>query len=193
MTDGERAALGAENGLTRQQAGLNYQFDKYTKLTFSRLAIGGASDAAPLALANALASKTDPLAAQKNALAGLNRENFSFETKGFLLAGNTAHTDKDFSRSADLALPDADKRAIEGERGFNRADWRTQFTALTWLKFDGTNYNATDDADKAGHFTANDNITLTPTKQTQLEYHQNSDVVTTDGQKNGQARDSQRR
>ncbi len=190
LTDAERAALGNENGLTRQQTGLSWQINKTTKLTVSRLAIGGASDAASLAAANAETNHTDSAAAQKTALAGLRRESLAFETTGFLLAGNTAHTDKEFTRAADLALPDADRRVIEAERGFNRSDWTTKFSLLKWLKFDGAIYNATDDADKAGHATANNNLTLMPTKQTQFDYHQNSDVVTTDGQKNGQARDS---
>ena len=190
LTDGERAALGNENGLTRRQAGLAWQINKTTKFAFSRLAIGGASDAAPLALASAVANKTDPAAAQKIALAGLSRENLFFETKGFLLAENRAHTDKEFSRAADLALPDADKREIEAERGFNRSDLTTKFSLLKWLQFDGFLYNASDDADKAGRATANANLVLTPTKRTQLEYHDSSDIVTADGQKNGQTRDS---
>ena len=190
LTDAERAALGNENGLTRKQAGFDWQINKTTKIGYSRLAIGGASDAAAVSIADALLAKTDLAAAQKTALAGFSRENLSFETKGFLLAGNLAHTDKDFSRAADLALPDADKRAIDSERGFARSDWTTKFNLLKWLQFDGAAYNATDAADKSAHATLTDNLTLTPTKRTQLEFHSNSDVVTADGQKNGQVRDA---
>ena len=190
LSDLERAEFGNEFGLTRKQLGLNWQINKTTKLGYSRLAIGGASDSAASAAATALKNNVDPLAAQETALAGLRRENLSFETTGFLLVGNLAQTDKEFARAADLSLPDADKRAIEGERGFSRSDWTTKFGLLKWLKFDGYQYNARNAEADASHATANNNVIITPTKRTQFEYHANNDLVTADGLKNGQARDS---
>ncbi|MGZ3713817.1 MAG: hypothetical protein ACXVA4_00230, partial [Ktedonobacterales bacterium] len=46
------------------------------------------------------------------ASAGLSRESFALDTKGLNVAANFASTDKDFTRSADLAMTDAEKHQV---------------------------------------------------------------------------------
>lgn len=185
LSDVERAQFGNEHGLARHQFGLAWQLNKLTKLNLSGLQVGAVEDAIKDALTAAQQDALSQKVAARAASAGLSREHLGFETKNISLAANFANTDKDFSRSADLAMTDADKRTVEQERGYKRTDYTAHFTAIKGLTFDGTLFSANDAVDKLIHDTHKFNLQYAINKMTGLSYTDDSDIATTNGQRNG--------
>ena len=185
LSDFERAQLGRETGLRRQQSALDWQVNKSTHFAYSSLAIGGTAESVSSLLTGGAQGDAKTQDALRIARAGLTRESLALTAQGVNILANRSETDKDFTRAADLALPDADRRGIEAERGFRRTDLTTQFTALRWLKWDGYNYHADNSADKQGRDIARDSLQITPTKRTQIAYNADSDLASSDGRQNG--------
>ncbi len=185
LSDVERAQLGNEHGLSRRQFGLGWQLNKISKVSFSSLQVGAVEDAIKDALTAAEKDKKDSKTAARIAAAGLSRQNVALETRGVALTANFASTDKDFARSADLAMTDVDKHTVETERGYKRSDYTAHFAAVKGLTFDGTLYSANNAADKLSHDTHKFNLQYAVSKLTSLTYTDDSDIATADGKRNG--------
>lgn len=185
LADVERAQFANEHGLRRRQLGLAWQLNKLTKVSLNSLRVGAVEDAIKDALAAAATDTPSQQKAAQAAAAGLRRENLAFETKNITLAANFAATDKDFSRSADLALSDADKRIVETERGYKRSDYAAHFAAIKGLTFDGTMLSASNAADKLSHDTHKFNLQYAINKATGLSYIDDADIASADSKRNG--------
>lgn len=185
LSDVEHAQFANEHGLGRRQFGLAWQLSKLTKFSMTDLRVGAVQDAIKDALAAAQKDTLSQQTAARTAAASLSREQVSFETKGITLAANIANTDKDFSRSADLAMTDADKHTVELERGYKRSDYAAHFAAIKGLTFDGTLFSANDAVDKLSHDTHKFNLQYAVNKITGLSYTDDSDIATANGQRNG--------
>jgi hypothetical protein len=185
LSDVEHAQFANEHGLARRQFGLAWQLNKLTKFNLTDLRVGAVADTIKDALAAAQQDSQSQRLAARAAAAGLSREHLGFETKNITLAANFAGTDKDFSRSADLATTDADKHTIETERGYQRTDYAAHFAAIKGLTFDGTQFSANDAVDKLSHDTHKFNLQYAINKLTGLSYTDDSDIATSNGQRNG--------
>ena len=185
LSDVERAQFANEHGLTRKQFGLTWQLNKLTKFNMTNLRVGAVEDTIKDALAKAQQDAASQQLAARVAAAGLSRQHLDFETKNITLAANLASTDKDFSRSADLAMTDADKHTVELERGYKRTDYAAHFAAIKGLTFDGTLFSANNAADKLSHDTHKFNLQYTINKLTGLTYADDSDIATADGKRSG--------
>lgn len=184
LSDVERAQFGNEHGLARQQLEMLVQLNKATKIGYSSLQIGTTPDA----LARALAAAKDPADLQtltRTIVSRLHRESFTLETKGLNLAAHFADTDKSFTRAADLALPDTDKRTIETERGFRRSDYTAHFAMIKGLTVDTSTYSAADALDQLRHQTYKNNLQFTPFKSLALAYASDGDLASANQQTNG--------
>ncbi|HLV81226.1 MAG TPA: hypothetical protein VKT32_13145, partial [Chthonomonadaceae bacterium] len=185
LSDVERAQFGNEHGLERQQWQVAWQPNKTTKLSFSSLSAGSTPEAAAAALAAARQNGQDLQAAARVATARLQREAFTFETKGLSLAAHFADTGKGFTRAADLALPAADQSSITSEQGYRRNDYTLHFAMLKGLTVDSTTYNAQDALDKLRHDTYKQSLQYVSGRGLQLVYSADGDVATTDNKANG--------
>ncbi len=185
LSDVEHAQFANEHGLAKRQFGLAWQLNKLTKFNLTDLRVGAVADTIKDALAAAQKDTLSQQAAARTASAGLSREHLGFETKGITLNANIATTDKDFNRSADLAMTDADKHTVEAERGYKRSDYTAHFAAIKGLNFDGTLLSANDAADHLSHDTHKFNLQYAINKVTGLSYTDDSDIATSKGLRNG--------
>lgn len=185
LSDIEKAQFGNEHGLRKQQVALTIQVNKLTKLGYNQMRLGASPDAVAAAGAAAQKSSSDPNAATLAAQNGLKRQSVTLETKGFSLTSNSASTDKNFTRSADLALPDADKAQIESERGFQRSDLTAKFDLLKWLNLTTYHYKSDNPTDKVGRETYKDVLTLLPLKLLGISFQRDADITRSDDKKNG--------
>lgn len=188
LSDIEKKNFGSEHGLAHEQMDLLWQFNKTTKLTFSRLNIAGTTDAIQNAIAGAQKAnkaQSDIDAAAKTARAGLQSQSLGLELKGLKLALNQADTDKEFARSADVALPDADKHTIETERGFQRSDQSLHFDALRGLVVDRFQLKANNVQDKLAREAEKNSIAYSPFKTLLLTYADDRDETASDSKANG--------
>ncbi len=79
---------------------------------------------------------------------GMSRQSLSYTGKGVNARLNIASTDASFARARDLAgLNDADRNAIEAERGYRRMDFSADFNATKGLSLTTYTYNALNAAD----------------------------------------------
>lgn len=190
LSDTDKTLFGKETGLKHDQMALQWQLDKTTKIGFERMQVAGSADAirdaAALALKNSSDGKkdgTDPIAAQRAAASGTKSESFHLETKGLNLIANEAHTDKTFTRAADLALSDADKQQIERERGYDRKDLTLHMNAIKGLLLDSYTYKADNPIDKLRHDIGKNSLLLTPSKAISFNYGMDHDISTALGTK----------
>lgn len=147
LSDLERARFGNEYGLQRSQQNLLWQLDKTSQVRFSSLGVRGDPVQAAAALAVAGADRKK-LEAARALAAGFLRESFALESKGLSLLVNRAQTDRDFTRAADLALPDADKQSVEADRGFHRTDYAVHLDRIRGLTLDTFHAAAVDGAER---------------------------------------------
>ncbi|HZP80171.1 MAG TPA: hypothetical protein VFB21_00915 [Chthonomonadaceae bacterium] len=187
LSDVERAQFGNEHGLQRQQMGLDFALNKATRLTFNSLAIRNTPDAVASALAAAQKDGSDPQAAATAASYGLSRQSFLLDGQGFRLGFNTASTDKNFTRASDLALPDADKKSIEQERGFQRTDYTFNFDRIKGLRLENYFYSASNPTDSLGRDVYKQNLAFVPNQRMALSFVRDGDLTSADGKQNGTA------
>jgi hypothetical protein len=185
LSDVEHAQFANEHGLQREQMNLSWLPGHGFKLDFSHLQIGGDPSSIKAAIANALQASKDPIAARKAAAAGVSTDHLGIETKGLKLALNHGDTGHDFTRSADLALPDADKQRINAERGFDRTDGTLHFDRVKGLVIDSTLYTAQDSLDKLFHDTFKHVVSYTPSKTLAFSFQADSDIATAANKANG--------
>ena len=114
---------------------------------------------------------------RKASEAGTERQTLRVELKGLKYVSTEAQTDKAFARSADLALPDADKQQIEKERGFARKDTTLHFDGIKGLTLDRYAYHAENALDKLTHDIIKQSIAFTPAKNLTLTYAADHDAT----------------
>lgn len=187
LSDFEKAQFANERGLKRQQRSLTWQVNKATKIAITTLRIGGTNDAIHEAVRAAQQDGKDPAAAGRAVGSGVSQEHLAFETKGFSLTANAANTDKEFARSADLALTDPERQLIERERGFRRSDYTTHFAPLKGLTIDSTAYKATNSLDDLSRNTYKHNLQFSPNKLLTLSYVSDGDITRSNKLANGLA------
>src|SRR5579884_18701 len=185
LSDLERAQFGGERGLDRRQLALDWQINKTTKLSYDRLQVSPTADAVAAAIEAAKQAGQDPLSAARAAVEGFRRENFLLEAKGLKFGFNVGETAKEFTRAADLALPDADKHAIEAERGFRRTDYTLRLDGIKGLLLDSYLYGADNPLDRLAHSIYKQNLTWTPFKRLTLSLMRDGDLTTADEKQNG--------
>jgi hypothetical protein len=126
MSEFERAQFANEIGIHRTGLGLNLSLSKASSFAFSRLSL---SDSA----------------------GGMTRQSFAYNARGLDLHVNLGSTDKTFARARDLAgMNDAEKNAIEAERGYKRMDFSANVTAFKGLTLQTYVYDANNAADNLG-------------------------------------------
>lgn len=187
LSEFERAQFANEYGLQKQQVSLNLQVNKTTKFAFNSLSVGGTQDTVAAARLAAQQANTDLLAAVQAAGAGLSRSSVQLEAKGLNFLANFARTDKQFSRSSDLAMTAPEKAAVEAERGFNRSDMTLHYDRIKGLTVDSYSYGARNSLDRLAHDIQKQNINFTPNKHMQLTYVQDSDLTSNTGKMYGVA------
>jgi hypothetical protein len=185
LSNVERAQFGNEHGLAKRQFGLAWQLNKLSKLSVNSLRVGAVEDAIKDALTAAEKDSKSQSDAARRAASGLSREKIAFETKNIAVSANFANTDKDFTRSTDLALTDVEKAAVETERGYRRSDYAAHFAAVKGLTFDGTLYSSANAVDKLSHDTHKFNLQYAVNKSIGLTYTDDSDIATANGLRNG--------
>ena len=148
LSDADKLRFGKESGLKRDQMSFLWQTDKNTKIGFEKLRVAGTADAIEAAVTQATKDSKDTATARTAAASETNSQSFHLETKGLKFVANEAHTDKNFTRAADLALPDADKAQIERERGFDRKDYTLHLDAIKGFLADSYIYQAENSIDK---------------------------------------------
>ncbi|HLJ57082.1 MAG TPA: hypothetical protein VKT77_18740, partial [Chthonomonadaceae bacterium] len=122
LTDLDRAQLGGARGLELQTLGGALQLDKATNLSFSSIDAAGTREGVASAAAAATAAGGDAAQARKAAESALKRLTATLATTGLAFTAIESHTDRDFARSADLPVADADKKQIELDRGYDSTD-----------------------------------------------------------------------
>jgi len=188
LSDVEKHEFANEHGLSREQETLDWLFGKHGKFAVSRWKVSGSADALQSAVAQAKKDGKDGKGisdALKLIGSGAERNSLSLELTGFKLVRNTARTDKDFTRAADLALPEADRHAIENERGFARTDQTIHFEGVKGMSLDSFTYNAEDKLDKLKHETAKNSFNFSPTKLSNITYNFDKDIAASNGKASG--------
>lgn len=185
FTDYERAQLGNEYGLKRQQIKANWQVNKNTKIALQNLRLQNTKDALSSALTNGALQGKDLQEVLQSAKMDLDRTGVTLETKGLNAAVNFGSTSKSFSRSTDLAMTAPEQQAVEAERGFQRTDVSLKFAPIRGLTLDSFTYNALNSGDKMIHNTNRHNFIYQPNKHFLFSYNMNADVATVDDKKSG--------
>ena len=185
LSDVERSQFGKTSGLQTKAITLNWQANKTTKVRFSQFTLDGTGDAITDAVQLANKNKTDSAKAALAAASGLNRLAFSLETTGFSFAANQGKTDREFTRSTDLALTDPEKLQIASEVGMKRTDYALHLDKIKGLLFDGTLYSAKDNEAHRDHNIEHTSLQYIPSKQTLLTYKSDVDTTTDKELKNG--------
>lgn len=157
LSDFERGQLGNERGIRRTSLNLGLALSKTSAFQFSQLGLSDAS-------------------------AGMTRQSFAYNTQGLTARLNLASTDKGFSRARDLAgLNDADRNAIESERGFKRMDFTANLTAIKGLNLSTYTYSANNAADRLSRDIFRHNLVWTPNKSTVINYLTEGNSAAADG------------
>ena len=188
LSDADKLRFGKENGLKRDQMSFLWQTDKNTKIGFDKLRVAGTSDAIEVAVAQATKDSKDTTVARTTAASETSSQSFHLETKGLKFVANEAHTDKTFTRAADLALSDADKQQIERERGYDRKDYTLHLDAIKGVVIDSYTYRAENPTDKLLHDVARNTLLFAPTKKLSLSYATDHDLTTTTDDKGAMTR-----
>ena len=188
LGDAEKAALGKSAGLKREQMSLLWQPDKATKIGFERLHVGATSEAVGLAVAQATKDNKDDVDksdqakkiedARLKAAGGAERDSFHLELKGLKFAANQTQTDKTFTRAGDLGLADADKQALDRDKGYASKDVSLRFDGLKGLLLDNYAYTGESVVDKLRHDIARRSVVLTPSKSLTFTYSADHDLTT---------------
>src|SRR2546423_6937682 len=92
------------------------------------------------------------------------RQAMTYDAKGVVFKLGMSETDKAFARSADLAMTDPEKKAIEAERGFKSTDITAKVTAIKGLALDSYSYNGSNSADQLAKSLFKHNLLWTPNK-----------------------------
>ena len=189
LCDIEKAQFANEHGLNHEAINFAWALNKKTSIRYTSLSILGGPDAVSAASAKETATNHSLGAAARAAASGMKRESLSLESQGITFTANTGQTDKAFARSGDLAMSDADKHAIEAERGFQRSDYKLDFNRIKGLILNSTYYNASAPDKTSGHETYRNNLQVTPNKTMAFSYVADADIATADSKANGTIHD----
>jgi hypothetical protein len=177
LNDIERVQFANERGIQKEQISATYQVNRATRIGFSSLQ------------AATIPGSATPAAKQgeEPAPAGLSRQSLTLETKGLSLNANLATTDKTFNRAADLAIPDADKQAIEQERGYRRFDYTARFGLKKGLAVESYHSFARNSVEARGRQVYRHNLLFNPSKRTMLNLMLDGDLTSIASLRNGLA------
>jgi hypothetical protein len=185
LSDLDRQQFGNTRGLSQQALNGSWQINKAAKFTFSNFDVAGTKDAIAAAQADALKNNQDVALAGKTAQSGISRTNIALEAPGLSLSAGQANTGREFARSVDLPLPDADKHLIETERGTKRNDYALHFARIKGMTLDGSFYDAADAERKLDHKLEKVNAQYLVNKKTNLSFKSDVDLTVADGKKTG--------
>lgn len=146
LSDFERSQFNNERGIRRTAMNLNLNLNKISTFAFSQLNLSDREG-------------------------GLLRQNFAYNTKGLEARLNIASTDKSFNRVRDLAgLSDAERQAMEAERGYDRTDFTARLTSVKNLTVDTFLSNSRNSADRLGRDLFRHNLNWTNGKNTRINF-----------------------